>query len=181
MDILKKNFPKVPHTLVLFIIILITGYSGKLLPPRVVDFLDTNRFAQLVLTYLLILGGTFKDEMDDISQGFKRAFVVFFVYIIISKQSIEFFCVTVILLIITYFINKQKKIYQKKGQDKSVKQLDIIEKMCFSIVTLVVLIGFSSYFMKQYSKHGSDSSNVIIFIIKFLLVGRETDYKNLLF
>ena len=179
MDVLKKKFPKVPHALVLFIIILITGYSDRLLPPRVIDFLDTNRIAQLVITYLLILFSN--DKMDDISQAFKRAFVIFIVYIIVSKQSIEFFCATVILLIITYFINKQKDIYKKKGQDKSAKQFDVTEKILYSIVTLVVIIGFSSYFMKQYSAHGSKSSNLLMFIIKFLLVGRETDYKNLLF
>jgi len=179
MDILKKIFPKVPNALVLFIIILITGYSDRLLPPRVIDFLDTNRIAQVVVTYLLILFSD--DKMDDISRAFKRSFVIFIVYIIVSKQSIEFFCATVLLLLIIYFINKQKDIYKKKGQEKSAKQLDVTEKILYSIVTLVVIIGFSSYFMKQYSAHGSKSSNILMFMIKFLLVGRETDYKNLLF
>ena len=96
----KKRFPSISDSLIIFCMGLLTGYGDRLLPPKVMDFLDSNRVAQLIMTYMLILFSVdiFGDSVSNVGNGFIYAAIIFIAFTIICKQSNYFFFATIILL-----------------------------------------------------------------------------------
>jgi len=175
----KNKFPEISNSLAIFSMSLLTSYGDRLLPPRVIDFLNTNRAAQLLMTYMLILFSIdIYGNVNNIFSSFLYAFVILTIFIVICKQSNIFFFTTIILLLITYFVNKQKKIYEKNNPvwKETISKIDYIEKKLIFITSSIVTLGFLIYFIKQYKNHRHKSSNIFMFILRLLYEGSERHY-----
>jgi len=179
----KNKFPGISNSILLFYIGLLGGWGDRLLPPRVMDFLEESRKSQLVLVYILILFSIeiFGDKVTNIGNSFLYAFIILFFFLIISKQSIPFFFVSIILLLITYFVNKQKNLIKDnihKSTKRTESKLEFAENILILSTIATVGIGFTLYLIKQYKAYGSKSSNIFIFLSKFLLEGSNRIYNS---
>ena len=182
-DILKwKNkFPSISGSLLLFYISLLGGWGDRLLPPRVVDYLEESRSAQVLMTYILIIFSIelFGSKVTNVLNSFLYAFIILILYIIITKQSNIYFFISIALLFTIYFVNKQKNLIKeniKKSTKKRENKLELIENILIVITCIVVVLGFSKYFLKQYKAHRSKSSNIFMFLLKFFLEGSNRVY-----
>ena len=71
--------------------------------------------------------------------------------------------------------NEKKEI---KLHKKNLESINFYRKIVFIITILTVIIGFSQYFIKQYKEYGSQSNNIFMFFIKFLLEGSNQVYSK---
>tara|TARA_X000001036_G_C20358500_1_gene675519 strand:- start:22 stop:591 length:570 start_codon:yes stop_codon:yes gene_type:complete len=176
------KFPNLSNSVLLFYISLLSGWGDKLLPPRVTDFLEANRLAQIIAAYFLVVFSieVFNDKVTSIGQSFGYAFAIFGLYILISKQNPKFFLLSIGLLLVNYFIHKELVILRENVTEdtkKKEKELSKIHKILTYITIGVISVGFITYFMKQYKEYGSESSNVGEFLLKFLLEGSNRMYE----
>ena len=106
---------------------------------------------------------------------------IFIIYIISSKQSATFFTITIILLTINYFIDKSLRLKKENKKEILNVRKDILENIYNIInisIILVISIGVLIYFKKQYKDHRKESSNIIMFILKFFLEGSQEHYHH---
>jgi hypothetical protein len=180
---LFDKFPTLSNSVLLFYISLLSGWGEKLLPPRIIDILETNRLAQIIAAFFLVVFSIeiFNDKVTSIKQSFSYAFAIFVLYILISKQNSQFFLISIILLLLNYFIYKQLVILRDNvSNDTKIKEkkLHKIHKIITYITIGVISIGFITYFIKQYNEYGKQSSHFIDFLLKFLLEGSNRMYES---
>ena len=94
----------------------------------------------------------------------KNAFIIYVMFLILSKANFMFTLITFGLLLIIYYL-QTLIIYHKKTDnnleniEKYVKYSSILN----SLIVLNILIGFSFYFVKQRSEHKNWSTLKFIF------------------
>jgi len=181
-----------------FILALFSAWSWQLLPHEVVYLFDTDRRAQLVALFLLF---TFTlqyfNSEHNITQLLLHAVIMFFVYLLITKQSLFNFILTMVGFVLSaLFTNNIKFLNKKLESDKADKDETKNEKdnkminvkieqntrlrngsIIFTLVTTFVGVGL--YFMKQYKDHYKKDQNISIFMLKFLFEGGSRQRKTI--
>tara|TARA_B100001094_G_C18147249_1_gene781503 strand:- start:43 stop:645 length:603 start_codon:yes stop_codon:yes gene_type:complete len=169
------------------ILAMFSGWSPQLLPGHMIKHFDNNRVSQLLVLFALIFFTLNLLENDDestpILNKLKTAIILFFGYIIITKQSSESFILTVVLFgiltIISQIIKSKKNIVDeenndsKESENNSMKMLERLNNLVILVTLTVVFVGFSKYFMKQYNDHRKTSSSFAKFLLKFLFEGSK--------
>lgn len=167
------------------ILAMFSGWSPQLLPGHMIKHFDNNRVSQLLVLFALIFFTLNLLENDDestpILNKLKTAIILFFGYIIITKQSSESFILTVVLFgiltIISQIIKSKKNIVDEENKDskesENIKMLERLNNLVLLVTLTVVFVGFSKYFMKQYNDHRKTSSNFAKFLVKFLFEGSK--------
>ena len=86
----------------LFILGLVSAWAWQLLPWKVIKLFDTSRKFQLGLIYLLVLFtlDIITPENRSIIQIFVQTTMTFFLYLAFTKQSLNFFIASCVLLCI---------------------------------------------------------------------------------
>lgn len=183
-----NKFDDVSESLLFFVAAIITGgFGDRIIPNTVLDYLDEDRMAQVVCSFFLVIFSieVFTDKVKSILDPLLYSFIIFFLYIIMSKQSANGFFITTGLLLLNYFIRKQAHILENNVSDKEdknrkskIKTLYKSSRGILIITILVSLYGFYNYFMKQYNDHRKNSKDFITFLIKFLFEGSNKIYKG---
>lgn len=170
------------YAIFMFILALFSAWSWQLLPSKVIDLFETDRRAQLVVLFLLVL---FTIDLFKPETGFHinvlNALAIFVAYIIISKQSLNLFLITVGMLIVNTVLTNYVQHYDKLVNDGTATSNDkkILEKLKsalqFSLIISGVTItyGFLTYFKSQYTEHRGKSKSLVQFLTRFLLAGSE--------
>lgn len=180
---------KIFYTLFLFILALFSAWSWDLLPQDLVHLFDTDRRAQLVtLLLLFVFTLQYFSPEHDIIQVFFHAVAMFFIYLLITKQSLHNFILTMVGFIFSaLFTNNIKYFHEKMKTAKSEKDKKTIKNkiedntkhrnisIIFTLVT--TFVGVSLYFVKQYKDHYKNE-NILLFVLKFLLEGGSKQRKT---
>ena len=179
MEILNTTF----YSLFGLIIVLFGSWSYQLLPYKLIHIFDTSRRAQLSLLFMVIMFAlNFFNPEDTIIRIFLNTIILFFLYLTVTKQSINSFIFMISCLIVLAMLTNsikhykltlkdEKNIYEKNNIENSIKHLDIIRNI-FNIITIIsICLGVSKYFIREYGKHYKKGTNLIIFILRFLFEG----------
>jgi hypothetical protein len=182
MKTFLEKFPQISNSVLIFYISLLSGWGDKLLPPRIIDYLETNRLAQIIAAYFLVVFSLeiFNDQVTSIGQSLAYALTIFVFYIVISKQTPSFFIGSIVLLLVNYFVYKELTIL-KENVSKDTKQkennLNNLHQILNYITMISISIGFITYFVKQYQEYGENES-LLTFVGKFLLEGSNRMYQK---
>lgn len=186
-----------------FILALFSAWSWQLLPHRLVHLFDTDRRAQLVVLFLLFAFTLqyFNPEHNSL-QIIIHAVVMFFFYLLMTKQSLPNFILTMLGLISSALFSNNIKYLNKKvemnatdkkktgaehNQNDKDENKDIQSKIKYAtklrnasiLFTLgTIFVGVSFYFAKQYNDHYKKGERLSLFILKFLLEGGSNQRKN---
>ena len=178
-----ENLNDVLYTLFGFILALFSGWSPQLLPHRLIDIFDTNRKAQLIVLFLLVM---FTLNLFNPKTPFKiillRSILLFFLYLIITKQSLTSFLLMIGFLVLNAILSnyiEYYKIQQDKTNDTNKKKyynnyiINLTKtRNASSIITVIIIIvGVLLYLNKQIKDHYKSGDNIMIFILKFLFEG----------
>jgi hypothetical protein len=182
------KFDDVSESLLFFVAAIITGgFGDRIIPPTLLEYLDEDRVAQLICSFFLVIFSieVFTDKVKSIFDPIKYSLLIFLLYIVISKQSVNGFVMTSCLLLINYFIRKQAHILENNVTDKEdknrkskIKNLNKLSKYTIMLTIIVTLYGNYNYFMKQYKDHRKSSKTFLEFLAKFILEGSNEIYKG---
>ena len=101
----KKKFENYSYILFTFILTLFSAWSWQLLPYNIIKIFDSNRKAQLIVLFLLILFTLdFLNPETSFAEVIFKTFFMFFTYLLITKQSATFFILTISMLILLAFL-----------------------------------------------------------------------------
>lgn len=177
------------YALFVFILALFSAWTWQLLPHKLVYLFDTDRRAQLITLFLLFAFSLQYFNPDhDIIQVLLHAIAMFFIYLCITKQSLYGFILTMVGFVgCALFSNNMKYLEKQLQTEESDNEKNVIQSKIDSntkmrngsiIFTLItIFVGISLYFLKQYKDHYNKSSNLLVFVSKFLFEGGSDQRK----
>ena len=177
------------YTLFGFILALFSAWSWQLLPHQLIEVFDTNRKAQLIVLFMLIMFtiNLFSPEVP-LNTILMKSLFLFFLYLAISKQSLKSFIIMMVCLTLNAIISNYIEYYKlqlkkvKSHQEHVIIQhkVDMLQKTLNGslVITIgVIIYGVSNYLTKQYQDHYKDGQNLGKFLLKFLFEGSKTQRK----
>ena len=187
----KKKFENYSYIMFTFILTLFSAWSWQLLPYNIIKIFDTNRKAQLVVLFLLILFTLdFLNPETSFSQVLFKTFIMFFSYLLITKQSATYFIITISMLILLAFLKNgderinillksEKNKENKNFYNQLLNSIEISESIIIILTIIITIIGISKYLIKNYKDHIKKSKgNVLIWFLKFLFEGSSSQQKK---
>jgi len=172
-----------------FMLGLFSAWSWALLPHHIIKLFETNRKAQLVVLFLLVLFNLdFFNPETAFSWILMKSFLVFSIYLLITKQSLPFFVATTVMFIINAFSRNNLKRYElliKAETDEVSKQalktkqamFITLNKLIMVITVLIASCGIGQYFIKQYSEY-AHTENIVLFLLRYMLEGNVLQQKT---
>tara|TARA_B110000483_G_scaffold146558_1_gene174877 strand:- start:74 stop:655 length:582 start_codon:yes stop_codon:yes gene_type:complete len=170
------------YAVFMFILALFSAWSWQLLPSKVIDLFETDRRAQLVVLFLLVLFTVdlFKPEVA-FHMNLINALAIFVLYLVISKQSLNFFLITVAMLVVNTVLTNYVQHYDNLVTDGSASENDkkVLGKLKMALKAsllatgAVIVFGSLTYFKTQYSEHRGKSSSLLQFLGRFVFAGSE--------
>ena len=158
-----NKFDDLSESLLFFVAAIITGgFGDRIIPHTLLEYLDEDRVSQLICSFLLVIFSieVFTDKVKSIVDPLIYSFIIFVLYIAISKQSGDRFLITLGLLMINYFVRKQAYILKNNVTDKEdknrkskIKNLNKASTYILILTTIVTAHGMYNYFIKQYNEH----------------------------
>ncbi len=151
----SEFLPQIRALLLLFIAIC-ANFLGSTINCSLQKTLTYNPVIRHLFLYLIILftiDFTSKSDLP-LDEVIFKSFIIYFFYIILTKQSLESLTIIIILLISSYFIFIQMS-YEKSRNIDVENYKKTLDYLVFSI-GVVSLIGFTLYFRKQTIDHKDD-------------------------
>ena len=144
------------------IFLLVLAVSGNFIAEtmgcKTQKLLTENMYAKHVIIYLLIyfaLGHTSHENPHPLSLA-KSSLIIWILFIIFTKMSLSFTIIVFLLLSINYVFNTYIDYLKDQNEKENENLIQNIENTLNNIVFLqiiLVIIGFSLYFKKQYNDH----------------------------
>lgn len=171
--------PKINAGLFLFYLALLGNYTGNLIPPDLAKFINKHRIMQLLISFFILL---FTINLYTPNLKFldilKYSAILWFWYLITSKQHLVASILTILLLITSFIMFnlsknlEEDKTKSKAEKDKLIKLYNRLQNICFIVIIMVALIGGSLYFVEHYKQYGKTDKNFFDFLIKYLFMGK---------
>lgn len=187
----KKKFENYSYILFTFILTLFSAWSWQLLPYNIIKIFDSNRKAQLIVLFLLILFTLdFLNPETSFAEVIFKTFFMFFTYLLITKQSATFFILTISMLILLAFLkngSERINILIKSEKNKENKYfynqlsnyIEISESIIIILTIIISFLGISKYLIKNYKDHIKKSKgNVLLWFLKYLFEGSRSQQKK---
>ena len=187
----KKKFENNSYIIFTFILTLFSAWSWQLLPYNIIKIFDSNRKAQLIVLFLLILFTLdFLNPETSFAEVIIKTFFMFFTYLLITKQSATFFILTISMLILLAFLkngSERINILIKSEKNKENKYfynqlsnyIEISESIIIILTIIISFLGISKYLIKNYKDHIKESKgNVLLWFLKYLFEGSRSQQKK---
>ena len=174
----NTNISQLNAGLFLFYLALLGNYTGDLLPPDLMKFINSSRITQHLISFIMLL---FTINLYSSSKLYKillYTFLLWLWYLFTSKQHLYVSIVIILLLILSYSLYlMSKNIDDDKTLSESVKThrkkiYTQIQNVCFIVIIIVACIGGYRYFIEHYRQYGKYDKNFLDFLIKYLLMGK---------
>jgi len=161
-----------------FLARLVYPYGKEFMPYKFTKLIKTNKIAQLIICFLLIY---FTFEISDNINSYKelsynfidniyRTFIVFILYIIVTKQSLTFFLISIFIGFVIYAIYTEIE-KNKELTNERKELLKSIKTAMLYVFFVFLCIGFSLYFVDKYKKYRKKSKYFYQFLLKFMYYG----------
>jgi len=147
--------PQIRAVLLLFIAIS-ANFLGSTLNCSLQKTLTDNPVIKHLFLYLIIvftIDFTSKSDLS-IEQVIFKSFIIYLFYILLTKQSMEYLTIIIILLITLYLVFIQMNYEKSKSKDIS-NYINILNYLTYGI-GIVTVVGFGLYLNKQQQDHPDD-------------------------
>ena len=102
-------------------------------------------------------------------ETFKLSLIIYVLFILFTKMSLEFTILIFILLAIVYVFGSYIDYYKKNDKDTQlINRLEYVRRIIYIVMTVLIIIGFGLYFMKQRKDHFNNWSTT-----KFIFGSRK--------
>lgn len=149
------------------IFLLVLAVSGNFVAEtlgcKTQKLLSQNMFAKhiviILITYFAI--DFTSGESNKPSDTIILSFLIYALFILFTKMSIEFTIIVFTLLTITYVITNYINYYKENDKDNSIiETLEQVIKYLYIAIISLVFIGFGLYLVKQRSAHYKSWSTI---------------------
>ena len=137
----------------IFLLILAIGGNNinELLGCQVQKLFEKNMIAKHFLTFLTIFFAIdfSTDEKENPLLTFKKATTIYVLFVLSSRMNVYFSILSLVILSIIYFINNYIEYYIAIDKKKDINTLKDIKDNLINIQVIIIIIGFTLYFIKQ--------------------------------
>ena len=160
----------------LFLLILsISGnFIAETLSCQMQQILTHNMIVKQIMILFMIyftIDFTTSENIYPLHQ-LQGAFGIWLFFLMFTKMNIYFTVVGFILLALLYACKNFENYWKKKENEKNVNYMVNKSKIIEKLLMLTVLIGFITYFLKQYNEHKNFS------LLKFILGKEKCDHNK---
>ena len=181
-DLETSNVHNINNGLMLFYLILLSNYTGNILPSRVTNLINKYRISQhLAGLILLVFTIRIFNKTHTFGMVVLYSILIWLFLFLIFKQGIVTSIIIFVLLLISfvcYNIESDNKYIHniKKDELKEMnKKYTIIQNACFYLILLVSIIGGIIYFVEHYKQYRKKSPNFWVFLYKYFILGGKYD------
>jgi hypothetical protein len=171
MNKMNKMMSNLPSFNVLIIFLLITGnYLSELIPCNIQKILSSKigMLLKHIIAYFTLVFFVSLDQIeikDSIEQIFKKSFIIYLLFILLTKNNKYTFLIVIILLLITYIMYIVYKNYSNrrdlsKKQKKFLLNYKKINTIFNYIIFIILIIGFISYMGEKKYEYKSKFSYI---------------------
>ena len=177
-----SNVHNINNGLMLFYLILLSNYTGNILPSRITNLINKYRIIQYIAGLILLI---FTIRIFNKRHTFDiiilYSILIWLFLFFIFKQGIITSIIIFVLLVISFICynieTDNKYIHNITGDElqKINKKYTIIQNVCFYLILFVSIIGGIMYFIEHYKQYRKKSSNFWIFLYKYFILSGKYD------
>tara|TARA_Y100000817_G_scaffold311796_1_gene304524 strand:- start:5834 stop:6370 length:537 start_codon:yes stop_codon:yes gene_type:complete len=150
---------------VFLLILAISGnFVAETLGCKTQKLLTNNMVAKhMVSIFVLYFSlGLFSDKKADPKQTIKMTLIIYIMFVLFTKMDIKFTIIVFSLLAINYIISNYVDYYntfeESSDEYKKVQTLNKIQRYLITMIGILIIIGFTLYFKKQYKDYNKNWS-----------------------
>jgi len=150
--------------LFLFTLVVVGNYIGELLGCSTQHLLNTNIYVKHffgILTLYFPVGfiSSYEDNEHPINT-LMITILIYILFLLFTKMNIVFTVIVFFIFMIIYILGDYIKYYNYTNNKIIVKKLKLIQQILFYAMIVLILIGFTTYFIKQYKEHHKNWSTL---------------------
>tara|TARA_B100000035_G_scaffold275930_1_gene253245 strand:+ start:1277 stop:1801 length:525 start_codon:yes stop_codon:yes gene_type:complete len=120
--------------------------------------LSENMYAKHFISIFILyfaIGFVNSEEPEHPMNVMKSALIIYILFILFTKMDITFTLIVFSVLAATYVLSTYIDYYKKVTPEDNelIEKLEYIQKMSYSLMIGLILIGFGLYFKKQYKDY----------------------------
>lgn len=152
------------------IVLLILGVAGNFMAETLgcntQKLLSTNMFAKHAITLLILFFAIdfTSGEPKPPHVTLKLTFVIYILFLLFTKMNMQITIAIFILIISTYVVTLYLDYYnnydKKERNTSMINNLEYVRKILYIIITVLIVIGFVLYLIKQRKEHAKDWSSI---------------------
>lgn len=161
----------------LLVLAIIGGYIANTLGCKTQRLMETNMVVKHIVTIMVLyfamdLSSQFQEKKISPFENFKLSLIIYSFFLLFTKMSLQFTIFTFILLGMAYFLSSYIK-YLDNNDSEFTKLLTNAVEILYILIIIIVLVGFSLYYIKQRKDHDKNFSH-----IKYLFGVLNCNYKK---
>jgi hypothetical protein len=171
----------------IFILIVSANFLAEIFPCRLQYLLKNNMLVKHLFGFFTILFFVRLSNSDDknLLNIIKHSFLLYLIFILISKSNIYFFYFILLCLGITYIINLQKEDDTEKFKnneinqqeyDKKIKTYDIITYVIYILIFIATIIGIFIYMGEKKIEYKKKFNYLTFFIGSPKCINKSPDF-----
>ena len=152
------NLTDVGKGVFLLILAIAGNFIAETLGCKSQKLLSENMYAKHFISLFILyfaIGFVNSDKPEYPTDVMKYALIIYVFFLLFTKMSISFTLIVFSMLALTYIISTYIDYYKKvKPKEKErIAYLENVQKMLYTLITGLILLGFGLYFRKQYKDH----------------------------
>ena len=146
LNIIKLDNSQSIIAIFVLLITLSTSFITETFNCQVRKLFRNNMFLKHLVIFMLIFvsSDVFSEEIISPLEQFVSSFKLWILFLLISKMNIYYTTIIFIIFIFIYILNQYNEYYKPINNN-----IEIIINQLVNIILILILIGFSSYFLKQ--------------------------------
>ena len=160
---------------VFFLILLLCGnFVAQLLGCKTQKMLRENMYAKYIIAFIILffsMNLMKADESINPLETFQLSMYIFIMFIMFSRMNLNFTILVFSLLLLIYIVSITIKYLETTNPEhERLTDLYQVRKNLYNVVFLLIIIGFTLYFLKQRKDHKKNWST-----LKFIFGKRVCD------
>jgi len=162
----------------IFFLIVSANFLAEIFPCRLQDIIRNNMFVKHIfgiftMIFFVVLSSGTKDK--NILNISKKSFLLYILFILMTKCQINIFCVILFFLGVTYILHliKQEKLEEEdKNKDEIAIYNNIIDGL-YILILFFTIIGVLLYIGEKKIEYGNNFNYITFFIGKTICKGKS--------
>ena len=144
---------KLLYVIVLYYLLLLTNYTGTLLPKKLTTYVANNKIAQYITGFFILLIFVQDKNVDTVKPFYsilKRSLIAYIIFISSTQMRLNYLISLIVLLLLFYFINIE---YENKKNKKNhiqyiiVKNKKTIDTIFYILISGILIVGCYLYYL----------------------------------
>ena len=171
----------------IFILMVSANFLAEIFPCRLQYLLRNNMLVKHLFGFFTILFFVRLSNSDDknLFNIIKKSFLLYIIFVLISKSNIYFFYFILLCLGITYIINLQKEDdaekfknneINKQEYDENIKTYDTITYVIYILIFIAIIIGIFVYMGEKKIEYNKKFNYLTFFIGRPICINKSPDF-----